>query len=172
MKRKLNNKGFSLVELMVVIAIMVVLVGVTAAVILNYMDRTKYGKDMSALDSVHTAIKLYSGDPYAVMPTSAEEVSLKTLITGAGSKVYDPNGVIVSALQESFDIQKSGDTVVACKFKGESDAFKDLNWEDIYVNISDGRISIVAPVNDGLNEKYVPYTAGSYSWSETRKVKK
>ena len=65
MKKELNNKGFSLVELIVVIAIMVVLVGVTSAVILNYMDHTKYGKDMTALDSLHTAIKLYVGDPDA-----------------------------------------------------------------------------------------------------------
>ena len=172
MEKKLNNKGFSLVELIVVIAIMVVLVGVTSAVILNYMDRTKYGKDMSGLDSVHTAIKMYVGDPDAMLPTSAEEVSLKTLVTGAGSTVYDPNGVIIATLQESFDIQKSGDVVVSCKFKGESDAFKDIDWEDIYVNISDGRISIVVPINDGVSSGYSAYTAGSYSWSADKKVKK
>ena len=63
MKRKLNNKGFSLVELIVVIAIMVVLIGVLSATILKYMDRTKYGKDISGLDSLHTAMQAYAGDP-------------------------------------------------------------------------------------------------------------
>ena len=58
MNKKLNNKGFSLVELIIVIAIMVVLIGVLSATILKYMDRTKYGKDMSGLDSLHTAVPL------------------------------------------------------------------------------------------------------------------
>lgn len=171
MKKELNNKGFSLVELIVVIAIMVVLVGVTSAVILNYMDRTKYGKDMSALDSIHTAVKLYVGGPKSELPTADEEVTLKTLITGSGTTVYDPEGIIISALRESFDIQQTGDTISSCTFRGDSKVFKDINWEDIYVNIDNGKVSIVVPVNDGYNEGYVAYTAGSYAWADERKIK-
>ena len=172
MKMKLNNKGFSLVELIIVIAITVILIGVTSAVILNYMDRTKYGKDMSALDSLNTAMRLYVGDPDAVMPLSTEEVSLKTLITGSGTVVYDPNGAIVSTLQETFDVKMSGGTVVSCTFNNESRVFDGISWENIYVNITNGNISIVAPVNKKYNKGYMPYTAGSYTWSEEKKVKK
>lgn len=171
MKKKLNNKGFSLVELIVVIAIMVVLIGVTSAVILNYMDRTKYGKDMTALDSVHTAVKLYMGDPDSKMPGPTEVVTLKTLINGSGSVVYDPNGVITDALAESFTIQKSGTTVVSCKFNGESKIFKNINWEDIKINICDGKVSIVAPVNNGYQNGYPAYVAGTYQWTAAQKIK-
>lgn len=171
MDKKLNDKGFSLVELMIVIAIMVVLVGVTSVVILNYMDRTKYGKDMSALDSVHTAVQLYVGDPQAVIPGNNEEVTLKTLMVGDGTTVYDPNGVIESAIQESFNIQKSGNTIVSCTFRGESKVFENITWEDIYVNVNNGSISIVAPVNAGNSAGYAAYVAGSHSWAAARKVK-
>ena len=169
MNKKLNNKGFSLVELIIVIAIMVVLIGVLSATILKYMDRTKYGKDMSGLDSLHTAVQAYMGDPEAITPSGV--VSLKTLMLGDGTTVYDPNGVIESVLQESFKITKSGNVITGCIFAGESKMFENINWEDILVDISEGAISIVAPVNEGYNSKYVPYTVGKHEWTDEQKVK-
>ena len=171
MDKKINNKGFSLIEIIIVIAIMVVLIGVSSAVILNYIDHTRYGKDMTALDSVHTAMRLYVGDPDAIMPGKEEEISLKTLMLGGDGVKYDPNGVIESALQESFNIQKSGNVIVSCTFRCESKVFKEITWEDIYVNVSDGKISIVAPVNKGFSSGYTAYVAGSHEWSDGRKIK-
>lgn len=170
MEKKLNDKGFSLVELIVVIAIMVVLVGVTSVIILNYIDRTKYGKDMNAMDSVHTAVRMYVGDPQSNLPDGDEVVSLKTLMVGDGEAQYDVNGEIESALQETFDIEKSGTAIVSCTFRAESKAFENINWEDIQVNIENGKVSIVAPINDGL-DGYMAYEAGSYAWTSAQKVK-
>ena len=62
-KFKENNKGFSLVELIVVIAIMVVLIAVLGSTILGYVDKSKYSKDISALDSINTAVKTFVADP-------------------------------------------------------------------------------------------------------------
>lgn len=171
MERKLNNKGFSLVELIIVVAIMVVLIGVTSVVILNYMDRSQYGKDMTALDSLHTAIKAYVAEPDSITPESDEVVTLKELMAGADDgTIYDPSNVLASVLSETFNITKTGATVSSCKFKGESRVFKDINWEDILVTISNGSISIVVPVNDEYS-KYPPYTAGQYAWTAAQKVK-
>lgn len=39
--KKLNNKGFSLVELIIVIAIMAVLIGVLAPQYLKYVERSR-----------------------------------------------------------------------------------------------------------------------------------
>lgn len=171
MDKRLNDKGFSLIELVITVAIMVVLVGVLSATILKYMDRTKYGKDISALDSLNVAVQAYAADPEAEIPDSEEIVSLKTLIVGDGNVVYDPNNVIASVLGESFKIEKTGSTISACTFRAESKMFEDVNWEDILVKISNGAISIVAPINDGYNSAYVPYEAGSYKWTTDQKVK-
>ncbi len=54
--KKLNNKGFSLVELIVVIAIMAILVGVLAPSVLGQLDKAKASKDKQAFDAVASAV--------------------------------------------------------------------------------------------------------------------
>lgn len=55
--KKTNNKGFSLVELIVVIAIMAVLVGVLAPQFLRYVEKTRLQRDNSAISEIATSIK-------------------------------------------------------------------------------------------------------------------
>lgn len=59
---KMNNKGFSLVELIVVIAIMAVLVGVLAPVFIRYVEKAREGTDLQNLDSAITAVESYCAD--------------------------------------------------------------------------------------------------------------
>jgi len=63
MKKKLNNKGFSLVELIIVIAIMAVLVAVLAPQYIKYVERSRVSTDVSNLDSVISAVKIAAADP-------------------------------------------------------------------------------------------------------------
>ncbi len=55
---KKNNKGFSLVELIVVIAIMAVLMVVLAPAMLRYVEKTRVQKDDSAVSEVTHAVEL------------------------------------------------------------------------------------------------------------------
>ena len=54
--KKKNNKGFSLVELMVVIAIMAVLMAVLAPAMLRYVEKSRVQKDESAVSEVINAV--------------------------------------------------------------------------------------------------------------------
>ncbi|MCR5587482.1 MAG: type II secretion system GspH family protein, partial [Lachnospiraceae bacterium] len=47
-----NKKGFSLVELIIVIAIMAILVGVVASQVIPYMEKSRKGKDQQQLSSL------------------------------------------------------------------------------------------------------------------------
>ena len=58
MKKEMNNKGFSLVELIIVIAIMAVLVGVLAPQFLRYVEQSRVQKDESAMGEVNNAVKI------------------------------------------------------------------------------------------------------------------
>jgi type IV pilus assembly protein PilA len=52
-----NNKGFSLVELIVVIAIMAVLVGVLAPQFMKYVESSRQSTDIDNVQSLKTAIE-------------------------------------------------------------------------------------------------------------------
>ena len=60
--RKNENKGFSLVELIVVIAIMAVMTSVLAPALLQYVERSRAQKDDSAMGELTNAIMLALSD--------------------------------------------------------------------------------------------------------------
>lgn len=60
--KKMNNKGFSLVELIVVIAIMAVLIGVLAPQFLRYVEKSRLQKDNQAIAEIASAAKTAMGN--------------------------------------------------------------------------------------------------------------
>ena len=59
--RKKDNKGFSLVELIIVIAIMAILVGIVGTQVIPYINKSKAEKDRQLVNSYSTAaVSAYS----------------------------------------------------------------------------------------------------------------
>lgn len=57
-QKKKNNKGFSLVELIVVVAIMAVLLGVLVPTLVRHVESSRLSKDKSALDEIKNAVEV------------------------------------------------------------------------------------------------------------------
>ena len=72
-QKSLTNKGFSLVELIIVVAIMAVLIGVLAPQYLRYVEKTRLQRDNSSIAEVANVIKM----------ASAEEAVITQLATGS-----------------------------------------------------------------------------------------
>ncbi len=65
MKKKLNKKGFSLVELIVCIAILAVLVGLIAPALISNIEKSRESKDLQTLDTIAAAIQYALADEAA-----------------------------------------------------------------------------------------------------------
>lgn len=98
MKKELNNKGFSLVELIIVIAIMAVLMGVLAPQYLKYVKQSKISTDITNAEEMATAINVAvadgantSGADKATAPsTGSFGGSTEIVSKSSGTKVYAP----------------------------------------------------------------------------------
>lgn len=71
---KNNNKGFSLVELIIVIAIMAILVGVMAPQIIKYIEKANVSADMQLLDAVYDAVVYASVDPDVITDPASRPI--------------------------------------------------------------------------------------------------
>lgn len=119
-QKSLTNKGFSLVELIIVIAIMAVLVGVLAPQFLKYVERSRKATDVDNIQSVITAIQVYAADP-AVASADKIVASKNATLTfaTAGLTVDGDNKTnVTKALTEA--------SLTASNIKMKSEAYKSI----------------------------------------------
>ena len=78
-QRTLNNKGFSLIELIVVIAIMAILVGALAPQYMKFVERSRKSTDVQNVAAIKSALEVYAADP--MVTTNALETGKVTIKT-------------------------------------------------------------------------------------------
>lgn len=110
-----NNKGFSLVELIIVIAIMAILVGVMAPQLIRYIEKTKESSDIQLLDTVKSAVTTAVMDPDVVtatgvtIPTGAQDLSAFTKDDALGKAVKATLGGDATYVTNQLKSKKAGD---------------------------------------------------------------
>lgn len=92
--KKTNNKGFSLVELIIVIAIMAILAGAIAPALIRYIDKSRKSNDLSAAKTIKTAVEtaMSNEDTYAAFTDTTATQPVLTLT---------PGGTAVAAITDS-----------------------------------------------------------------------
>lgn len=118
-REKMNNKGFSLVELIIVIAIMAVLIVVLAPQYLKYVEKSRNSTDVTNATEIVTAIQVYAADPdvEATKVLGAGEATITVKSDGAvtGTGVNNLNEAFKAA---GFDVDAtSGNLKTTCVSK-------------------------------------------------------
>lgn len=70
-KQRMKNKGFSLVELIIVIAIIAILASILVPLFIRYVERTRVTTDAEAVGSIVKALKVVVADRDAVVDLDA-----------------------------------------------------------------------------------------------------
>ncbi len=139
--KKNNNKGFTLVELIVVLVILAILAAILVPALLGYIDKAKQGQYAEEAHSILTAVQAQATEAYAkgattapkateidvntvnniVSPTKVETidaVAYGTDGTGVGSNSSKHSAFTVKTLKVTFTSQNN--TKVQMSFDGKS----------------------------------------------------
>ena len=61
-RKKKDNKGFTLVELVIVVAILAILVGILAPQYTKYVEKSRQSADAANMDEMVKAVEVYAAD--------------------------------------------------------------------------------------------------------------
>lgn len=101
--KKTNNKGFSLVELIIVVAIMAILIGVLAPQYIKYVERSRVAADENIADSLTAAVQSALADEdYEAGIAQNATATLTGGASGGIALTNDTGNILKSALDEYF----------------------------------------------------------------------
>lgn len=140
-QRTLNNKGFSLIELIVVIAIMAILVGAMAPQVTKYIEKSRKSADVQALGTLYTAVLTELLDPDVTTKPKTGDISI-----GADGKASGGTNPVTSGVLKTMGISNISN------FQLKSNAYsKGGNTITVTVNEGDGSVKIDVPSKDTAN---------------------
>ncbi len=137
-----NNKGFSLVELIIVIAIMAILVGVMAPQLIKYIEKSKVSSDTQLADTVHSAILDAALDPEVVMDSTASAY-IANGKSGDVSAFMGTTNKFTEAVQD----------ILGCSATDLTASLRSNGASSISVELSTNQCTVLLPGTDSTGSK-------------------
>ena len=165
--KKMNNKGFSLVELIVVVAIMAVLMAVLVPTLIRNVEKTRIQKDKSAISEIHRAIEIaITDDAYLMAKKGTGTTATNGVITIAD--LFDKTD------KASTDLAEEVGTTVGKTVKLTSKMREDCTVKVEVLDTSAGVVILSVSAPTSKQEFYIDSTGeneGKYTTTAAKKDK-
>ena len=97
-ERKKDNKGFTLVELVIVVAILAILVGILAPQYTKYVEKSRKAADVDNMDEIVKAVQVYAVDKGTKAGGNTAVDSFTITLSATGAKIN--NDTIETGVKE------------------------------------------------------------------------
>ena len=128
----MKNKGFSLVELIIVIAIMAILAAAIAPALIRYIDKSRRSDDVAAAETLNTATQaaLANEEAYDEIQPALDTSNTVTLASATTGSAFDiTNGSVSNGSIFLEEINSScGGTSPKLKYKKGFNGTKPTTW--------------------------------------------
>ena len=95
LNKKKNNKGFTLVELVIVIAILAILVGLLAPQYTKYVEKSRKSADVDNMSEMVKAVQVYAVDQGAKDTGNKEAKNISFTLKASGVDFADSTDKIL-----------------------------------------------------------------------------
>ena len=152
-RKKKDNKGFTLIELVIVVAILAILVGILAPQYTKYVEKSRKAADASNLENLVTAFKTVASDG---AEDHVDKGTYEIIISKDGSKILENGSEITKDKRLGFN-------EVFASFVGDNwrneIKLKSKKWEDTKKNTVKKISAKLKVENDGsVTVTYEPTT--------------
>lgn len=165
LRKKKNNKGFTLVELVIVVAILAILVGLLAPQYTKYVEKSRKAADASNMDEMVKAVKIYAADPANDLPAGAYTITIwdgkETNVTTGVTKAANSSG--------NPDLAKASGAIEASIPSWTNTKTKSKKWDN--GNSKSITATVTVKEDGGTSVDYSPNTFKSYMQNGTEETK-
>lgn len=147
---KENNRGFTLVELIVVLVILAILAAILVPALLGYIDRAKASQDLLNAKNLYTAAQTVASEYYAQGKKVDEGNSFnKDVLRLSGLKKEDFSWVVVGFKKDDHNLHAKHTVAAIVYYNAEGDVYYMETGDSWKIDKDDHFV-----LSDVIDEKY------------------